>query len=373
MAEAELGSPLGARWRAEAESAQEVALPTGSVVVSSPAPLGVGGLGRHMKEIVDALDRRSQPNVYLCEPTFERSTERRGLGARGLAATSTALTRFSPAWRMWQASREFDRDAARRLPPADHLIAFNGTALAQFRTGVARYESLSVVSATSHFRRVVLRQAEAHRQYPVERPWAQRLLRRNLMEYAQADRILVSSRYAWESFIEEGFAEDRLSLFPLTPDPRYRTGGAPPQSASFDVVYVGSLTVAKGIPLLLDAVRRLPYPDLRVELVGGWTTRGMRRFIERACARDARVKVCPGEPLSHLRTARLYVHPTYNDGFGYAPAEALACGVPVIVSEDTGMKDLIDPGHTGLVLPTGDLDALTEALDAAYRAEILGG
>jgi hypothetical protein len=40
----------------------------------------------------------------------------------------------------------------------------------------------------------------------------------------------------------------------------------------------------------------------------------------------------------------------------------------VLVSEDTGMKDLIDRGRNGLVLPTGDLNALTEAIDAAYRA-----
>jgi hypothetical protein len=45
----------------------------------------------------------------------------------------------------------------------------------------------------------------------------------------------------------------------------------------------------------------------------------------------------------------------------------------VIVSADTGMKDLIDPGANGLILPTGDLTALLEAIEAAYRGEILSG
>ena len=79
----------------------------------------------------------------------------------------------------------------------------------------------------------------------------------------------------------------------------------------------------------------------------------------------------PGDPLPHLRSAALCVHPAYEDGFAYAPAEALAAGVPVIVSEDTGMKELIEPGRTGLILATGDLDALTEAIEAAYRGEVL--
>ena len=99
----------------------------------------------------------------------------------------------------------------------------------------------------------------------------------------------------------------------------------------------------------------------------------MRRFVEQARAEDPRIEVAPGDPLPRLREARLCVHPAYEDGFAYAPTEALACGVPVIVSEDTGMKDLIDSGRDGLILPTGDRVALTEAIEAAYRGEILRG
>jgi glycosyltransferase involved in cell wall biosynthesis len=159
----------------------------------------------------------------------------------------------------------------------------------------------------------------------------------------------------------------------LTPDPRYEPDGVRGASGRFEIVYVGSLSVAKGVPLLIDAVRGLPDADLRLVLVGGWKSRGMRRFIERASAEDRRISCGPGDPLPHFRSASLCVHPAYEDGFAYAPAEALACGAPVIVSEDTGMKDMIDPGRNGLILPTGDLSALTEAIDAAYRGEVLGG
>ena len=91
----------------------------------------------------------------------------------------------------------------------------------------------------------------------------------------------------------------------------------------------------------------------------------MRRFVQSALrASIPASSVRPGDPLPHLRRARLCVHPAYEDGFGYAPAEALAAGVPVIVSEDTGMKELIDSPRSGPAsLPTGDLDALTEAID----------
>jgi glycosyltransferase involved in cell wall biosynthesis len=372
--------PFSARWREAAARDQEAVLPPGRVVVSCSAPRGTGGLGRHVNEIVAALERGEQPPVCICDwhRAFASMSARQSLHHKLRAPSLTRMllaspVRLSPGLRTRSLMVEFDAYAARRLPAADHLIAFNGQALTQFRAASrAGYESVALVSANSHLRRVARQHARAHRQYPLEGSWTTHLVERNLMEYAQADRIYVASRYVRESFLEEGFPDEALSYFPLTPDPRYERGEVPRTSGRFDIVYVGSLAVHKGVPLLIDAVSRLPHADVRLLLVGGWGTRGMRRFIQTACARDRRISVCPGDPLPHLRSARLCVHPAYEDGFAYAPAEALACGVPTIVSEDTGMKDLIDSPRTGMILPTGDLDALTEAIDAAYRGEMFG-
>jgi glycosyltransferase involved in cell wall biosynthesis len=366
--------PFGAPRRAQAAIQQEAVMPSGEVAVSCSAPLGRGGLGRHLEEIVDALERRNGSSVCICEGQSDASagTPRRERPAHTLIRAMRPPGRLSPAWRMWRASVEFDLYATRRLPVGAHLIGFNGTSAAQFRAaGRARLASLSLVSANPHYRRVISQHALAYRQYPIERPWSSGLLRRNLSEYARAERIYVSCEYVRESFIEEGFSEERLALFPLTPHPRFTPAQEPSRSATFDIVYMGALTVDKGVPLLVSAVRRLAHSDLRLVLVGGWGTRPMRRFIEAACKLDPRVTVSPGDALGRLRSARLYVHPSYLDGFGYAPAEALACGLPVIVSEDTGMKEVLEQGRNGLVVPTGDLDALTEAIDAAYRSEVL--
>jgi glycosyltransferase involved in cell wall biosynthesis len=188
-----------------------------------------------------------------------------------------------------------------------------------------------------------------------------------LAEYEAADYIYVSSRYAWDSFVAEGFPEERLRLFPLTPHERFQLRPTEPKSSTFNVVYVGMLSVHKGVPLLIDSFRQLPHDDLRLVLVGGWGTRGMRRFVQNACAQDPRIMVRPGDPLPHLLQAGVYVHPSYSEGCSYAPGEALASGVPLIISEDSGMNECIvhDPRRYWVV-PTGDLHALTEAIDASY-------
>ena len=361
---------------------QQRALARGSHTVTCSAPLGTGGLGRHFKEIADALAREGQPANCISGADREtasapsgplRPSVRERLRLPSEAALLAALpVPVSPGLRTRAFMVDFDSFAARRLPRAEHLIAFNGQAIGQF--GEARragYETLALVSANSHLRRVLRQHERAHRAYPLEGSWAAHLLRRNLAEYERADRVYVASRYTRESFLEQGYAEEKLATFPFTPDPRYRPAtGAHAPASTFDIVYTGNLTVVKGVSLLIDAVARVRHDDIRLRLVGGWGSRGMRRFIERARARDPRILVAAGDPLPVLHRARLYVHASYEDGFGYAPAEALACGVPVLVSQDTGMKDLIDSPRRGLVLATGDLDALVEAIDCAYRGEL---
>jgi glycosyltransferase involved in cell wall biosynthesis len=376
-----------ARWREAMAAQQDAVVPAGTATVTCSAAPGNGGLGRHLQEIVAALERGGRESFCLCggdrvpgagrTPTAPAALGPRphsSIQARAAGAVSRLGLPLSPGLRTLAHAVAFDGRAAPRLPRAEHLIAFNGQALAQLRSARgAGYRSVTLVSANSHMRRVVRQHERARRRYPLEGSWTRWLLPRNLQEYSEADRVYVASRYIRESFLEEGFPDELMADFPLTPHPRFDRAGARERSERFEILYSGSLAVHKGVPLLIDAFRRLPHTDMRLTLLGGWGTRGMRRFVEEACARDPRITAGPGDPLERLRTAALCVHPAYEDGFAYAPAEALACGVPVIVSEDTGMKDLIASSDAGLVLPTGDLDALTEAIDAAYRSELFGG
>jgi glycosyltransferase involved in cell wall biosynthesis len=368
-----------AQWRETMAERQMAALPDGSVTVSCSAAPGKGGLGRHLDELVAAVERGGRQSFRISGSDRAQGLHPPGSALAGIAPLRLAGPLARTALPLPQGIRalahsvDFDRDAAARLPPAQHLVAFNGQALIQLRAARhAGYRTLGLVSANSHMRNVIRQHERARRRYPLEGSWTRWLLPRNLKEYEQADRIYFASGYIRDSFLEQGFSDQRMVDFPLMPHPRFDSARAGGESDAFEVVYSGSLAVHKGVPLLVEAFRRLDFADMRLKLVGGWGTRGMRRFVESACAEDPRITAGPGDPLDHLRTASLCVHPAYEDGFGYAPAEALASGVPVIVSEDTGMKELISSHRAGLILPTGDLDALTQALEAAYRAELFG-
>jgi glycosyltransferase involved in cell wall biosynthesis len=350
-------------------------LPQGPTVVSCAAPVDQGGLGRHLAELVDALRATGNLEAYLSYRPRPEDIGHAGIDVRvpSLAAAISGVPpiRFSRGWNVWLGNLAFDATAARLLPnDADNLLAFNGQALRQIAAARRRgYRSACLISANGHLAHVADQHRQAYRRYPLERPWSPPNVPRNRAEYDAADLIYVSSRYVWDTFVNRGFPEARLRLFPLTPHERFRPRAGPPVFGYFSIVYVGSLSVHKGVPLLIDAVRRLRYRDLRLVLVGSWASRGMRRYVQTACARDPRISVQPGDPLPHLQRAAVCVHPAYEDGFGYAPAEALACGVPLIVTEDTGMKERLRPGVDGLVIPTGDLETLTGTLQATYRGE----
>jgi glycosyltransferase involved in cell wall biosynthesis len=133
------------------------------------------------------------------------------------------------------------------------------------------------------------------------------------------------------------------------------------------ITYTGRVSVDKGIPVLVEALGRLPERDVELVLVGGCGTGGMRRWLRQAIAADSRIRAAPGDPVPELARAHLHVHPTWEDGLGYGPLEAVASGVPALVTEDTGMKDRLGPDDPARVLPTGDVEALRSALEEAIR------
>ncbi|MDE0821943.1 MAG: glycosyltransferase, partial [Opitutales bacterium] len=56
------------------------------------------------------------------------------------------------------------------------------------------------------------------------------------------------------------------------------------------------------------------------------------------------------------------VHPSLADGFGYVVQEAMACGLPVIVTDATGAADLVTDGRNGFVVPAGDAQSIADRL-----------
>lgn len=346
--------------------------------IACNAPYGVGGLGRHLAQFVEGARAEGTLRHYYASAILAGDEQGRDIRT-ALVPPLTRWTpiRFSPGGRAYIAAEMFDRAVARALEPGDSFVGFAGHALHSFeRARQLGFSRLELVSPTAHADLVRRRHDEARIAHPVESSWLSNGQRRKcLREYELADVVHVGSEYVRRSFVEAGFPDERLHSHRLEADQRFAPH-ARSRDGLFRVVYVGGLTIAKGVPVLLDAFERFPEPEARLVLVGGWSSRGMRKFVESRLRHDARISVQPGDPLPHLQHADVYVHPSRQDGFGLAPAEAMACGVPVVVTADTGMKERIHEGVDGWIVPTGDAAAITARLFAirdASRVAAAGG
>lgn len=328
---------------------------------------GSGGLGQHLAQVVEEARQSDSLQRYFAASV--KSGDEEG-AAITLAFVPWLLNytplRYSPSGRSHLGNEMFDRAVAARLTGGESYIGFVGQSLYSFRRARRLgYKILELEAANSHVRNVARQHAKALRQHGIEtQSWLNEAQRKKTeREYAMADVIVVASEYSRQSFLAEGFPEDKLRLRRLVPHPRFQPPLERPDDGVCRVMYTGSVTVMKGIPLLLEAFSRLK-GKAELILVGGWASRGMKRYLDEWQVREPRLTIAPGDPLPHLQRADVLVHPSYEDGFAYSAAEALACGVPVIVTEDTGMKDMVTEGVNGYVVPTGDWQAILERLEA---------
>lgn len=337
-----------------------------SKAVSCIATYGKGGLGRHLKEIVDEVRNEGRLTRYYTSGPVPPNHSGYQIELRVRSWLKRSPLRYSLAWLSYLEGEFYDRAVANHMIAVHEFEGFGGQALHSFKAAQnLECECLSLQAANSHVNNVKRLHQKAIASFGIESSWLNEAQRKKtLEEYDTADIIYVASEYTRKSFLEAGISENKLRRRYFQPHPRYKNASCYPEPETFRIVYIGSLTVAKGIPILLEAFSRLRDKNAELVLVGGWTTRGMRKYVQRWLATDTRIKVSPGDPLPHLQKANVCVHPSYEDGFAYAPMEALACGVPVIVTEDTGMKEYVQDGINGYVVPTGSSEAIFERLVA---------
>jgi phosphatidylinositol alpha-mannosyltransferase len=136
-------------------------------------------------------------------------------------------------------------------------------------------------------------------------------------------------------------------------------GGPAERPRERRILFVGRPEPRKGLPVLLEALRRLP--QARLDLVGP-----EERDVD-AAARGrvvAHGRVAEHERERLLRSTAVLCAPSLrSESFGLVIAEALAAGVPVVASDVAGYRELVRP-DCGRLVPPGDADALAQALDA---------
>jgi starch synthase len=193
----------------------------------------------------------------------------------------------------------------------------------------------------------------------------QRMIDRELAEYEIADAIVVPSRVAASTYIDLGLSPVKVHSVPLGVDlDQFRK--STPKTRNMTVLFVGHLSLRKGLPYLLQAFSSLDIAGKKLQLIGTVDEhflRVLRRHNFDFSAVEVVGSVSSERLRDYMSSAHVLVLPSVEDGFGLVVPQAMACETPVIVSSASGASDLIVNGENGYVVPAGDAESIAEYLE----------
>lgn len=200
---------------------------------------------------------------------------------------------------------------------------------------------------------------EQKKQFEQEIISSDRVLERELKQYSLCDYISIPALHSKQSFVKQDISEQKLQVNPYGVDLNHFH----PTSCSkeFDLIMVGGWRYEKGCDMLVDVCQRYGYSLLHVGALVNmdFPKNSNMRHVE---------PVNQNELVDYYAKARVFVLPSRAEGLALVQAQAIACGLPVVCSKETGGADLQQQlEDTRWVVEMEDLsvESLQEAVEKA--------
>lgn len=284
------------------------------------------------------------------------------LGAR---VWSKAPQRLRKRWNEQLAfTRGYDRMSCHFLPNQfDIFVGWAGVCLDALRVARKRGAKVVVERGSSHqrFQKQIL-EDEYER-------WGQKfedthpvVFERELNSYTEADVVAVPSLFVKKTFLDQGFPENRIlhSPYGVSLDQFYPM---PKEDNVFRVIHCGAVSIRKGVIYLAQAFKKLNLPRAELWLVG---------HVDPFVGDHLRKLNVPGlkvlGPQKQSELAWFYSQcdafclASVEEGLAMVQPQAMACGLPIIHTENTGGADIVREGQDGYCVPIRDVEAIADRI-----------
>ncbi|MFZ4773867.1 MAG: glycosyltransferase family 4 protein [Terrimicrobiaceae bacterium] len=260
----------------------------------------------------------------------------------------------------------FEAFARRRVGQSPVFWGWNGHNLSSCLAAQRCGQRIICERGSTHGAWAARRLNEVHKQLgwgPTDLGAEKRELRA-IREYELAEKIIVPSQFVKKTFLEEGMSEEKLHVNPYGVDVEHwgRISGTERSNGPLIFVFTASMTPRKGVHILLRAWEKAGLNDAELWLCGGV------HFPIKALGLPVGKNVRFLGYTSHEKLidiynrASVYLLPSFEEGMARSGLEAMAAGLPLIVTEETGLTDVMIQGVQGWVVPSGNVEALAETL-----------
>jgi starch synthase len=260
----------------------------------------------------------------------------------------------------------FGNWVAKSLPECDLYVGLSGSSLLAGKKAHEKGAAYICDRGSAHIRVQDQLLRDEHALWDVKFAGIDaRIIEREEAEYIEANIVTVPSLFAFRSFVEQGIPTEKLRLLPYGVNVSRFQKVAEPTESQFDILYVGAMSLRKGIQYLVQAYKKIKHPNKSLTFVGA-PSRELIKMLKMRNLWPEDTKVLGHVPQAELKNimsrSSVLVLPSIEDGFGMVMAQAMACGSPVIASSNTGGEDLFKDGEEGYIVPIRDVDALAERL-----------
>lgn len=195
---------------------------------------------------------------------------------------------------------------------------------------------------------------------------SEKIIEKEKKEYDLADYIMVPTQYAKKTFIDKGFSENKIikNHYGVNLEEFSYDRSGKENNSKFRVIYTGTISVRKGVLYLLDAFYELELKNSELLLIGE-----IDREISHLLKKYKNCKniifkgsMIQGNLKKFYNTSNVFVLNSIEDGFGMVILQAMACGLPVITTTNTGGSEVIEDEIDGYIIPVRDKETLKKKI-----------
>lgn len=187
-----------------------------------------------------------------------------------------------------------------------------------------------------------------------------------LKEIELADHLITPSSHVYKTCVLQGVPSDKLTIIPFGVDiHRFKPTGK--KDKIFRVIYVGAISINKGIYYLLEAFRQLRLPRSELVLIGQLQSE-FRPILAQYDDLFKHISHVPNDQLANwYGNSSVFAFPSLTEGSAMVTYEAMACGLPPIVTENSG--SVVRSNVDGFIIPIRDMETLKEKILFFYENE----